>query len=268
MPLPANLVDAYPSSGADTPVLKFTQGSAGTAGVALADQGSPWTIPAAHTVTLLIAEAANKVTHTVLGTIVNAEEGLVTFALTAAQLSAAGLWLGEIVVRNAEGAPVKNFACYVEVTPTLAMASANAPLTIAEIRIAVRDRVPEDNALLNSLEFADAEILACIRKPVDWWNSMVPEGLPTYTCNNFPYRYPWLNAVIGELLRLVSHNLKRNQYALQGKGIAADDKARADFYVQRSEQLLQEWQLWAGAKMRQINVSGWYGRSANSWFGR
>jgi len=271
MPLPANLVDAYPTTGADLPVLKVTQGTPQDVQAVLRDlDGTVWEIPADHTVRLVAAETrgAGAATIIVDGSVVTAAEGIVKFSFTAAKLTVPGIWLGEIIVSNTSAVPVKNFACYLEITPTLATAQTWAPVTIAEVRMAMRDRVPGDNFLLDAVEFSDAEIMACLRKPVDWWNSTVPAGLPTYTYTTFPYRYQWLNGTVGELLRLISYNLKRNQLAMQGQGVNIDDKAKGDFYVQRGEQLIGEWQQWAFNKIRQINIDGWFGREANPHFGR
>jgi hypothetical protein len=271
MPLPIAVIDSAAISPADLPVMRLQQSTQDAVTVELkSDAGVAYSIPADHTVSFVAVEtrAASSTYLAKNCTITDAASGTIEMSFAVAELPLVGLWLGEFTVKTSAAVPVKRFSCYVEITPTLTSVQTNGPLTIAEIRMAMRDRCGDDNFMLDAVEFSDAEIIACIRRPIDWWNESVPTGFDTYSPTTFPYRYHWLNGVIGELLRISGYNLMRNRLPLSGGGIQADDKARGADYIQLGDKLVKEWQGWARAKVRQINAAQWIGGTKIADFGR
>ena len=196
------------------------------------------------------------------------EDGSVRVPVLVADLPYAGIWLGQFDISNAAGDVVYKLPCYIEVAPDLSSDTKNhAPISVAEIRMLLRDRADVDNTFLDSVEFSTAEIMICIRRPVDYWNESSPDldGY-SYTAASFPHRHHWADAVIGELLRLAAHNLSRNRTPVQAAGVAMDSKSRADVYLQLSEQYLQEYRQWVSDKKYAISVEQCWGTVTNTDF--
>ena len=129
--------------------------------------------------------------------------------------------------------------------------------------MAIKDRVPADNFLLDDLEWTDNEIMFAIRRPIDYWNDMPPD-VSQFTAGeatpaSFPYRYYWMEGIVGELLRMASMNLIRNRMPVSAGGIQTDDKIRADAYLKISEEFLSRFREWVVQKKYEINIHNCWG---------
>jgi len=164
-------------------------------------------------------------------------------------------------------AVVTRFPCYVESVGSLSEAFETTIPTIAELRMLLRDRCADDNALLQSLEFGDDEIILALRRPVDYWNGIAPSARLRKTVANFPYRYQWMDAAVGELLRMAAHGLSRNRLAVQGSGFTADDKSRAELYLQLGTGMIEDYKVWAVNTLKNLNIQGWAGSLRLAEFG-
>ena len=101
----------------------------------------------------------------------NRNTGRVSFQVTNEDLTYPGIWVGEIVVADADEVPRYRFKCYVEVEHGLGASNQTwGPITVADVRMAIRDRCAEDNDLLEAVEFSNSEIARCMRWPVEYWN--------------------------------------------------------------------------------------------------
>jgi hypothetical protein len=270
MPLPIVCVQEDTFSPADAVVLKLQQSRTQSVSATLyQEDGSAYEIPASATVDLTLKESWTSLSSTLSASCVvdNYTDGDIHVDFTVADTTVPGIWLGEFTVKDTADIVVRRFYCYSEVVGGLTEIQSNNPLTISEIRLAIRDRCSADNYLLDRVEFSDAEIIYAIKRPVDWWNSTVPDGFARYSYSTFPYRYHWMDAVIGELLRIAALNLSRNRLAIQGGGLNTDDKARAELYLQLSEKFQQQFKTWALGKIRTINMTKWYGYTVNRSFG-
>jgi len=273
------------------PVLSLTQDALSEYTVTIRDaQGLP--IPLEEYSVCLVAKDAfgsNQVYLNVEG-IVDAEEGTAAFSIPCSSLTRAGLFLGELVLfipdpesgssSSVEDTTSTRFCatdvryrlpCYVEVIPNLAnntyWASCSGPLTIAEIRLAIRDKCVEDNFLLDNVEFSDTEIAWAIRRPVEYWNEQPPPLRPCYTPANFPYRYNWTVGVIGELLRIAGPHYERNRLRYSAGGLSVDDKDKANFYTNLGDRYIQEYREWVQQKKYSINVGNAFGSTDIASFG-
>lgn len=161
--------------------------------------------------------------------------------------------------------------CYVEVSPNLANPSfwsqSWGVLTIAEIRLAIRDKCREDNFLLDNVEFSDTEIAWAIRRPVECWNERLPPLRTVYTAATFPYRYYWLIGVVGELLQIAAPHYERNRLRYSAAGLSVDDKDKAGFYERAAQKYLDEYRKWVDEKKYSINLGNAYGRTEIASFG-
>ena len=271
MALPENIVQSPEQSPVRNPVLRFKQNTDKTteAQLRLMD-GTVYTIPDTAAVWLKAVEFVTSPQvyfDKECTPDTDRSTGVVSVTLTAADLPLNGIWVGEFRVLDAEGNKVERFPAWVEVTGTLDDKQNYRPLSVAEIRLSVRDRCAEDNFLLDNFEWSDDEIMFAITRPVDWWNEMAPNGVPRYTYTSFPFRYHWLDAVIGELLKMAGLHLSRNRMNLTAGGINTDDKARAEMYMQASTKYIQEYRNWATAKIWSLNVRNFMGSTKNRWFG-
>jgi hypothetical protein len=130
----------------------------------------------------------------------------------------------------------------------------------------MRDRCPEDNFLLDKVEFSDTEIAWAIRRPIDWWNEQ-PPPIETYTPATFPFRYNHLDAVIGELYRMAAIHQERNNLRYSAAGVTVDDSESYTRYHQIAEELTGRYQTWALRKKRSMNLEKFYGRTEIPSFG-
>lgn len=270
MAIPITLYETDGFSPAEAVVLKLWQGNGSVQTFYLKESdGVAYAMSPAATVSMLVTEtwAATPAAQyfTVDGIVEVAADGKVSFDIPASKLIWPGLFLGEVTVTVA-GSVAKRFRIYVEVTQTLTQQQSTNPLTIAQIRAAIRDRCAEDNFLLDRVEFQDGDIVWAIQRPVDWWNETAPQGVKTYSYATFPYKHHWTDAVIGELLRMAGLQLSRNRIQLNGGGITTDDKERAAVYLNVGDKLIKEFKSWGVSRMSRENMENWNGWVKSGYF--
>lgn len=138
------------------------------------------------------------------------------------------------------------------------------PPTLGEIRMHLRDTAVE-NDLLADVEFDDQELIQALVRPIQQWNEIPPPVAP-FTCNTFPFRYHWLQAVVGELLTTAAHHYMRNNLKMNHAGLAGNFKDRYREYLGLAERYRQEWKDFVTQKKIEINASMGMG-SAHSAYG-
>jgi|694.fasta_scaffold00026_30 hypothetical protein len=185
-------------------------------------------------------------------TVIRSDYGEIEIYIPPNILSDPGLHLASIQVYNLDGKLIYQTPRYLEITPKIS--SINRPVTVAEIRMALRD-YPESNTLLNDVEFSDNEIAFCITRPIDAWNSMSPD-VGQYDIHNFPWRRAHINATIGELMKIASYHYFRNQLPYSSGGLSVDDKNKGATYLQMAEQELAKFQMFCQEKKFEINIMG------------
>lgn len=163
-----------------------------------------------------------------------------------------GIYLAELVIRDAAGVRRVSEFRYLQVTPTLEWTS-QGPITIPEIRMVLMDYECV-NTLLDDVEFKDAEILMAIRRPVDRWNETTP-NLILYTPATFPWREHWMIATVGYLMRAAAHKYRRNQLSYQAAGLSIDDMNKFNEYEKVAQLRIEEFDVWMKNKKIEINVA-------------
>jgi hypothetical protein len=193
--------------------------------------------------------------------ITDAANGMISLRLRGTDVPYSGVWLAAFHLLDASNAPVAQFDVYLYVEKSLTSANTkNNTITIPEVRMALLDRCPGDNSLLDDIEFTDAEIAFAIRRPVDEWNEHPPMLYnATYTTATFPFRYNWIDAACSELLRMASRKLLRNKLDYQAGGVQVKDKSRAEIYLQLAEQMHQRWKEWLIHHKAAVNAGNIYG---------
>jgi hypothetical protein len=131
----------------------------------------------------------------------------------------------------------------------------------------MRDSSPDENFLLQELEFDDSEILHAIVKPVEEWNQTPPQlAGHSYDTHTFPFRHWWLQGIQGWLLHFAAHSYRRNRFPYQAAGVSVDDQAKERPYLEASQLLLAEYRQWLLRKKVELNANGAYG-DVNSPYG-
>jgi hypothetical protein len=134
----------------------------------------------------------------------------------------------------------------------------NCPMSIAEMRLILRDELSEANFLLDDVEYTDKEIMAALRRVVDYWNAQPPD-VAAFTYATFPFRYHWAQGATALLLKQASIHKLRNFLDYQAAGVSINDNARWAQYQQLGSQMWQDFQAWVQIKKISINVSYGYG---------
>lgn len=186
---------------------------------------------------------------TVEGVITDFVEGKVLFHLTDKELATAGLYIGEIGLFRGEILQSR-WPIYLNIEQSLFASSQpvsrKGVISIAEVRLFLRDLDASFNDVLEELEFKDVEIAACIRRPVDIWNELLPfEPVLQYKYAAFPFRDAWIRATTGYLLELASHWYRRNDLPVAAAGVQVSDRDKYKTYEPKSKELREEYLAWA-----------------------
>ena len=206
----------------------------------------------------------------VQGTILDSRRGKVVFHVDQRQTNGVGVFLGEIGLFRGD-LLMASYGVYVSLQPSVFDQSydGDGMITIPEVRLALADERPEDNYLLDALEFRDDQILACIRHPVDLWNSMLPIVREySYKIQDFPFRYPWLRCAAGHLLEIAANSYMRNDLPVTTGGVSVRDKAKAPEYFNRGKQLITEFKEWAQAVKASMSVNDAFGGVRSTYYSR
>lgn len=185
----------------------------------------------------------------------NLEQGIVHYRLPVEIVDQAGIYRQEIGVVGADARLIYSEAGLVSVERGMwgdVTTVKQGPLTLGEIRMHLRD-TPTENTLLDDVEFSVEEILHALVWPVQQWNELPPSVAP-FRCSNFPFRFHWRQAVVGELLRTAGHHYMRNNIKVSHGGVSGNFKDRYNEYLQVSQLYRQEWLDFVKAKKVSINA--------------
>lgn len=191
-------------------------------------------------------------------------DGVVLITLEACDIKAPGLYLAELsLVKDA--ILRRTFEMYLEAAASLLWQQTGQPITISEIRLWARDNSPEDNFLLDEVEYKDSEIVAAIWRAIDLWNSTPPVmNNFTYTPTTFPssYRSQWIDVTIGFLMGIAAQNYLRNALNYQAGGVQIDDKRwKYEAYLRESQGRIQGYTNWMKDIKVQLNAGQAWGRT-------
>jgi hypothetical protein len=201
---------------------------------------------------------------TVPATIEDAENGVVRVELTKSNARDAGIFVSQVIVKNADGATLWNTPYWHVSNITLDWCS-NGPPTIPEIRLIMRDACAGQNVLLDDFEFDDSQIVACMRLPVDEFNEKY-QPKTTYNPRTFPFRFHWMRATAGYLLEIAGRGYARDHLQYVAGGVSVDDKNKTEMYIAMGNQLLAEWRQFIKERKVEMNIESSY-RSGGSYYG-
>lgn len=205
-------------------------------------------------------------------TISDRATGQVTVALTEDMTKLPGIYYADFcLVRNQTGQPreillvntlylvINRSTLYDEATDY------GGPPSIAEIRLHLRDSSPAESFLLDNLMFDDAEIALAISRPVQYWNEVPPPLNQTYTTQNFPFRYHWLEGICANLFFMVAEQFRRNQLPYTAGGVSVDDQNKEANYERAGQMRWQAYKEWVRATKAAINLEGCWGSVTSNY---
>jgi len=209
----------------------------------------------------------NRRSFDVEATIEAGTDGIVACSLTSANLAGAGLFVTQLIIKNADDQNVWTTPYWLAVSPSLE-GYGQGPITFAEVRMVLRDTCPEQNLLLQDFEFDDSQIAAAMAMPVNEFNEK-HQPKTRYTPKSFPYHYHWLRATAGYLLEMAARGYARDHLDYMAAGVNVQDKNKASAYFSMAKDLLQEWRDFVKATKLEINIQGGFGtlRSAYGYRG-
>ena len=140
------------------------------------------------------------------------------------------------------------------------------PPTVSEIRLSMRDNAPNDNLLLDDIEFDAAEITQSVLRPLQFWNE-TPPPIGVLTTKTFPFRELWLKGIQAYLMQIAAANYRRNHLAYNAGGVAVDDKNKARDYTGYANALMQDFRDMVQAKKVEINIAGFSGTVTSNYSG-
>jgi len=186
----------------------------------------------------------------------DAHNGIIHLPLTDKETCKPGIFVAQSAVFE-HGVLRRVIPFWLELTPDLNLDAQIGPITMAEVRLAIRDVCPAINFLIDDVEFKDEEVAWAIRRPIDYWNE-VPPPVAQFSPANFPYRYHWLNAAIGELLTMAAIWMHRNSLDYSAAGLSVRDMAKWADYMKMGQDMKSEWKGWVQNKKLEINIDGGY----------
>ena len=140
------------------------------------------------------------------------------------------------------------------------------PPTIRELRLTIRDNAPNENTLLDDVEFSDMEVGYAFLRPVREFFEFPPPLNISFTTKDFPFKEHWIKATQGYLYSMAEAWYRRNRLGTSAGGITIDDRNKEREYLRASQLMLEEWRLFLKLKKVEINAAAFTG-SVNSTYG-
>lgn len=143
--------------------------------------------------------------------------------------------------------------------------------SLREIKLSLRDSCPEDGYLNESMEYDLAEVCQAILRPVAYWNESQPPVRRRFSTTTFPFRERWLEAIQSHLYKMAAASYRREAVQVSSAGVALNDKAKAQEYEQKAQELWAGFATFVRTKKVQLNaegVMGTIGLYRGPWSGR
>lgn len=201
-------------------------------------------------------------------TVVDAPTGRISVEVPANALKLPGILVGEFAILNSSDEVLITNRFWFIVERSLFGEDPGqilGPPSLAEIRLHLRDNGPEDNLLLDTVDFDMSEIAASIMRPLHYFNEALPPLSKNYDTTNFPYRWHWLEAICANLFSLAAEHYRRNFLPYSAGGVNLDDKNKYNQYMQASQLREQNWKEWVLRKKAQLNAEGAFSSFESSY---
>ena len=188
------------------------------------------------------------------GTIVDAANGVVRAALPTDFTGSSGIYTaGWAFVRNYQTKLINT--ALISVEPTLYGSEHSGPPTLNELRMHMWDSDPNENVLLDDVEFGDEQIIEAITKPVEYFNEATPRLSVIYNTKNFPWHSQWVDAIIAHLLSFAAAYYRRNRLQGSAGGINVDDLNKEREYTAASKADWDAYKTFVLIKKTELNMA-------------
>lgn len=204
------------------------------------------------------------------GEISDAETGTVVFPVPTTLTELPGVYIAEVAILNSGGYMHFSNTIYIYVNQGLfntgnTIAVTAGPPTLDDIRLAIRDNGPEDNLLLDDIEFDIAEISSAAQRVVMTWNEAQPPIQIFFNTQNFPFKEKMLLGMTGLLFRAAGMRSFRNDFPYQAGGLSIDDMGKWKQYLPVGKELWEEYTTWVRQKKAQLNAEAAIGSLGSSY---
>ena len=142
----------------------------------------------------------------------------------------------------------------------------HGPPSIRELRLTIRDNAPNENTLLDDVEFGDMEVGYAFLRPIREFFEFPPPLSQSWTTKDFPWKEHWIKATQGYLYSTAEAWYRRNRLGTSAGGITIDDRNKEREYLRASQLMLEEWRKFLLLKKVEINAANFTG-SVNSTYG-
>lgn len=150
--------------------------------------------------------------------------------------------------------PVFSYELFTIVDSNIAGGVPSGPPTIPEIRLHMADQDVGQNLLLGDLKFDDAEIAACIYRPVSYFNEALPILGVAFDTTNFPSRYHYLEGIVGHLYLIAAEYYRSNHLPYSAGGTTINDMDKYQQYQEAGMQKLAEFKQWVRSYKVSLNI--------------
>lgn len=182
------------------------------------------------------------------------------FTLTKSHVSKPGTYSADVVRYSDTDrkTPINVIRTYLEVDINNLNATPATPLSISEMRLILRDECPDQNYLLDDVDYTNKEIVKALQDVVDTWNDTAPRTI-AHSYATFPYRKRWSEGAMGLLLERKGRQMYRNHLSYSAGGVSVDDTSRYQVYMQDGERMWARFLAWMGAEKRRIDIENAFG---------
>lgn len=163
------------------------------------------------------------------GTILDKSTGKITFKLPEDVIKEAGVYLGEVAIKDEKDNTYAINEVYIYVEPSHQTKKVRFTPLINDIRLSLRDSSLFENELLGNYEYDVAEISYAVTRVVRFWNEL-PPPVAFFSTRNFPFTNLWLTGTQLYLFDLIQEHYRRNQFPYSAGGFSVDDRNKFQLY--------------------------------------
>lgn len=189
--------------------------------------------------------------------VVDADKGKLQIHVSPKESHLPGIFNGSVICYplNNPQAIIKECPFYLYITYGINSVDTNGPLSLVELRLYLRDTSPEENLLIDGLNFTDEEILLATKLTIQKFNDIPPrENFPVFNSTNFPFKSILMDGVLGQLFFMAAEYHRKNNLQYSAGGVSLNDKNKEPNYLQAANMHWQEFLQNAKAEKVKLNM--------------
>lgn len=189
--------------------------------------------------------------------IIDAERGKLQIHVSSKDSRMPGIFNGSVICYPLDNdrAIIKECPFYLYITYGINSSDTRGPLSLTELRLYLRDSSPEENLLIDGLNFTDEEILLATKLTIQKFNDLPPrENYPLFNSTNFPFKSILIEGILGQLFFMAAEYHRKNNLQYSAGGVSLNDKNKEPNYLQAGNQHWQEFLSLAKAEKVKMNM--------------